>query len=167
MISRFSILLLTLLLIGCAPQTISTPQLTPTSLPSTANEAYDILINFFALLNAGKYNEADALYGGSYEQLQVFNPDVDSSNHAALWAGACERSGLQCLKVRTATFKFLQGDTYIFQVEFSNTDGSLFVLGPCCGADETEMPPVSQFEYRVSRKTPGKFSVIDLPPYVP
>jgi hypothetical protein len=167
LISRFSILPLILFLIGCAPQPISTPQFTPTSLPSTASEAHEALIKFFSLLNSEKYEAADALYGGSYEQLQVFNTDIDSSNHAALWAGACERSGLQCLKVRTATFKFLQGDTYIFQVEFSNTDGSLFVLGPCCGANETEMPPVSQFEYRVSRKTPGKFSVIDLPPYVP
>ncbi|MCI0551542.1 MAG: hypothetical protein L0287_11345, partial [Anaerolineae bacterium] len=73
----------------------------------------------------------------------------------------------QCLLVRTATFKILQGSTYIFQVEFNNADGTLFVRGPCCGANETEMPPVSQFEYRVSMTAPGKFTVMDLPPYVP
>jgi hypothetical protein len=146
---------------------MGTSQPTPTSLPSTASEAHEVLINFFTLLNAGKYEEADALYGGSYEQLQVFNPDVDANDHATLWEKACEMSGLQCLQVRTATFKALQGDTYVFQVEFSNPDSSLFVLGPCCGANETEMPPVSQFEYRISRIAPGKFSVMDLPPYVP
>lgn len=168
MISRFSILLLILLLISsCAPQPKSTSQLTPTLLPSSASEAHEILINFFSLLNAGKYEEADALYSGNYEQLQVFNPDVDANDHATLWERACKMSGLQCLQVRTATFKSLQGDTYVFQVEFNNPDGSLFVLGPCCGANETEMPPVSQFEYRVSRTAPGKFSIMDLPPYVP
>ena len=76
-------------------------------------------------------------------------------------------SGLQCLTVRTATFKNLQGDTYVFQVEFNNPDGSLFILSPCCGADETEMPPVSQFEYKVTRNASGQFMVMDLPPYVP
>ena len=123
------------------------------------------MIDFFELLNAGKYAQADVLYGGSYEQLQVFNPDA--SDHAALWTWACEHWLLQCLKIRTATFKLLSGSTYIFQVEFNNADGTLFVLGPCCGANETEMPPVSQFEYRVSMTAPGKFTVMDLPPYVP
>jgi hypothetical protein len=166
LIPRFSILLL-ILLIGCAPQPISTSQLAPTSLPSTASEAHEVLINFFSLLSAGKYEEAATLYGGSYEQLQVNNPDVDANDHATLLQRACEINGLQCLQVRTATFKSLQGATYVFQVEFSNADGSLFVLGPCCGANETEMPPVSQFEYRVSMTAAGKFSVMDLPPYVP
>jgi hypothetical protein len=48
-----------------------------------------------------------------------------------------------------------------------SSDGSLFVLGPCCGANETEMPPVSQFEYKVTRDASGQFVVMDLPPYVP
>lgn len=156
-------LLIVLFIIGCTPQ----PTLAPTSLPSTAGEAQDVLIQFFNLMNAKQYAEADSLYGGDYEQLQIFNPDVKPADHASLWAGACEQAGLQCLKVGKATFLSLQGDTYVFQVEFSNADGSLFVLGPCCGADETEMPPVSQFEYRVSRADDGTFRVLDLPPYTP
>jgi hypothetical protein len=123
------------------------------------------LIQFFDLLNTKQYAEADLLYGGDYEQLQIFNPNA--ADHVALWESGCERAGLQCLKVRSATFENLQGDTYIFQVEFSNADGSLFVLGPCCGADETEMPPVSLFEYRVARTSDGSFRVMDLPPYTP
>jgi hypothetical protein len=161
---RLTILLI-IFLIGCAPQPASTP--TPTSLPSTASEALEVLVHFFDLLNAKQYAEADLLYGGDYEQLLLSNPEADPTDHALLWTAACERAGLQCLKVRTATFKILQGDTYVFQVEFSNPDGSLFVLGPCCGADETEMPPVSQFEYRVSRAEDGTFRVLDLPPYTP
>jgi len=166
---RFRDLLILLLFIlnGCAPRPTNTPKPTPTSLPSTIAEAHDVLVDFFALLNAGKYAEADALYGGSYEGLWDNNPIVDQSDHAKLLANACEINGYQCLLVRTATFKLLQGSTYIFQVEFNNADGTLFVPGPCCGANETEMPPVSQFEYRVSMTAPGKFTVMDLPPYVP
>ena len=162
---RISIFLLLGVLLGCAPQPVSTP--TPTSLPSTASEAHAVLIEFFDLLNAKQYAEADLLYGGDYEQLQLSNPEADPSDHTLLWTSACERAGLQCLKVREAVFKRLQGDTYIFQVEFSNADGSLFVLGPCCGADETEMPPVSQFEYHVARDNHLRFQVMDLPPYTP
>lgn len=165
MMQRFSIFLLIILLIGCTPQPINTPE--PTSLPSTAEEAQQALISFFSLLNTKKYDEAVSLYGGSYEQLQIFNPEIDPSDHVALWSWVCESRILQCLTVHTATFKNLQGDTYVFQVEFSNPDGSLFVLGPCCGANETEMPPVSQFEYNVTRNASGQFVVMDLPPYVP
>ncbi|MBV6451662.1 MAG: hypothetical protein MHPDNHAH_02408 [Anaerolineales bacterium] len=160
---KYFLLIAALFLASCAPQ--ATPA--PTSLPSTANEAQEVLIQFFELLNAKQYAEADLLYGGEYEQLQVFNSSADPTDHAALWSWSCENAGLQCLKVRAVTFDALQGDAYIFQVEFSNADGSLFVLGPCCGADETEMPPVSQFEYHVTRNNDGKFKVMDLPPYVP
>ena len=126
-----------------------------------------MLVEFFALLNAGKYAEADALYSGEYDVLWSNNPDVEQSDHAKLLENACEINGYQCLKVRTAAFKFLQGNTYTFQLEFSNADGTLFVQVPCCGANATEMPPASQFEYRVSMTAPGKFTIMDLPPYVP
>lgn len=119
------------------------------------------------LLNTGKYDEAVSLYGGEYEALQVFNPEIEPEDHVALWAWACENQLLQCLQVRSATLQHQEGDTYVFQVEFSNPDGSLFILGPCCGADETEMPPVSQFEYKVARTAEGRFVVMELPPYVP
>ena len=162
-----SILLSIFFLISCASQPLSTTEPTPTSLPSTAGEAHEALIAFFSSLSAKNYTEAIPLYGGSYETLQGWNPDLDPSDYTTLWTKACEQNGLQCLQVRTATFEKLQGDTYVFQVEFSNPDGSLFVRGPCCGANETEMPPVSQFEYKVTRNSNGKFVVMDLPPYVP
>jgi hypothetical protein len=164
---RYSVFLTFLLLIGCTSPPASAPQVTPTSLPSTASEAHAALIHFFEFLNTKQYAEADALYGGDYEQLLVFSSDAAHSDHARLWANACELAGLKCLTVRMATFEKLQGDTYVFQVEFSNPDGSLFVLGPCCGANETEMRPVSQFEYEVMRKSNMKFVVMNLPPYVP
>jgi len=166
-VKRFLLFLFAVALIGCASQPAITPQPTQTSLPSTANEAYNVLVNFLTLLHTKNYTDAVSLYGGEYEQLQVFNTEIDPNDHVALWSWACDNQLLQCLEVRSATFEKLIGDSYIFQVEFSNSDGSLFVLGPCCGSNETDMPPVSQFEYTVSRNTDGKFVVMNMPPYVP
>lgn len=126
-----------------------------------------MLVNFLTLLHTRNYADAVPLYGGDYEQLQVFNPQIDPADKAALWAWACDNQLLQCLEVRSATFKTMTGESYIFQVEFNNPDGSLFVLGPCCGANETEMPPVSQFEYTLRLNEEMRFVVLNPPPYVP
>jgi hypothetical protein len=136
-------------------------------MPSTMSEAHDVLVDFLTLLHNKNYAEAVPLYGGEYDQLQVFNTAIDPADHVALWAWACDNQLLQCLEVRSATFKELRGDSYVFQVEFSNPDGSLFILGPCCGANETEMPPVSQFEYTVSQNAEHRYVVMNPPPYVP
>ena len=158
---------LLLVFVGCAPKPISIPQRTETSLPSTASEAYNVLVSFLMLLHTRNYSDAVPLYGGDYEQLQVFNTEIDPNDHLALWTWACDNQLLQCLAVRSVTFQQQVGDSYIFQVEFNNPDGSRFVLGPCCGANETEMPPISQFEYTVSRNADGKFMVMNTPPYAP
>jgi hypothetical protein len=130
-------------------------------------KAAEVLATFFRSLNEKNYAAAVSLYGGEYESLQVFNPEIDPHDQVALWTWACENKLLQCLEVRSAELIHEEGDTYVFQVEFSNPDGSLFVLGPCCGANETEMPPVSQFEYTAMKNAEGKFVVMNLPPYVP
>ena len=166
-------LLILLMLTACSAQEATEPAETsldsqePTSMPSTMSEAHDVLVDFLTLLHNKNYAEAAPLYGGEYEQLQVFNTEIDPADHIALWTWVCDNQLLQCLRVRSATFKELRGDSYVFQVEFSNPDGSLFVLGPCCGANETEMPPVSQFEYTVSRNAEHRYVVMNTPPYVP
>jgi hypothetical protein len=165
-VKQVLVLVLALLLIGCTSQS-SGVRPAATSLPSTAGEAQDTLINFLNLLHTKNYSDAVPLFGGDYEQLQGFTPDIDANDHLALWTWACDNQLLRCLEVRSATFEQQVGDSYVFQVEFSNPDGSLFVLGPCCGANETEMPPVSQFEFTVTRNTDGKFIVMNAPPYVP
>jgi hypothetical protein len=152
---------------SCAVQPAIPTQPAFTSLPSTANEAHKVLTDFLTLLYTKNYAEAVPLYGGEYEALQVFNPELNPNDHIALWMWVCENKLLQCLQVRSTEFMHQEGDTLVFQVEFSNADGSLFVLGPCCGANETEMPPVSQFEFTVTRNADGKFVVMNTPPYVP
>jgi hypothetical protein len=152
---------------SCAAQPAIPTQPTFTPLPSTASEAHDVLINFLTLLYAKNYAEAVPLYGGEYEALEVFNPQIDLNDRVALWTWVCDNKLLQCLEVRSAELTHQEGDTYVFQVEFNNPNGSLFVLGPCCGANETEMPPVSQFEFTVTRNADGKLVVMNTPPYVP
>ena len=163
-------LLIILLFTGCTSLPLTEPATSipePTSLPSTAREAYEVLVNFLTMLHTKHYAAAVPLYGGEYEQLQVFNTEIDPNDQVALWTWACDQQLLQCLEVRSATFQGLRGGSYVFQVEFNNPDGSPFVLGPCCGANETEMPSVSQFEYTVSRNADVKFVVMNMPPYVP
>ena len=115
----FIVLLITFLFISCTVQEISpTPtQFAPASLPSTASEAHDLLIDFLTGLHTKQYAEAVPLYGGEYEQLQVFNPEIDPNDKVALWIWVCDNQLLQCLEVRSTTFKEHVGDSYVFQVE--------------------------------------------------
>lgn len=124
------------------------------------------LVDYFSALSQGQYGKAVALYGGSYESLIDMNPEVNSFDLEGLFENGCTINGLQCLEVRSATLKEQNGDTFLFTVEFSNPDGSLFILGPCCGASATEMPPVEQFTYRVDKKD-GRYLVMDLPILLP
>ena len=159
MIKRYLLLLTILFFAGCAPPV--------TQAASEANEAQTTLLDFLHFLNAGDYEQAVPLYGGNYDALQVFNQEIDPSDSLALWTWVCQNRLLQCLQVRSTTLVNQEDDIYVFQVEFNNPDGSLFVLGPCCGANETEMPPVSQFEFTVTRNAEGRFVVMNTPPYVP
>jgi hypothetical protein len=153
----FIILCQIAVLVSCSPLPVA----------SEADEARNTLVNFLTLLNEGRYEQAAPLYEGEYESLQVFNPQIDPADQVALWAWACDNRLLQCLEVLSVTLQHQEDDTYVFQVEFNNPDGSLFVRGPCCGANETEMPPESQFEFTVVRDAEGKFVVMNAPPYVP
>ncbi len=51
-------------------------------------------------------------------------------------------------------------------VRFLTPGGEVWTLGPCCGATEEEMPPVSEFTFTVRRTSNGS-RVQTLPVYVP
>ena len=160
------VLALTIGLIACQPATAApTANLAPSDDEALA---VDALFTFFDKLQAGDYAEAAAYFGGSYEVLTGYNPEVDPADVATLWRNGYSINGLNCLKARSLT---LAGQPapgeYLFDVEFSTREGELFVLGPCCGVDETQQPPVSVFPIRVVRGEDGGYRVIDLPPYTP
>ena len=131
-------------------------------------KAEEALTNFFKRLNDGKYDQAAILYGGSYEMLQGYNPDLEADDYAGLLKAGCEMNGLVCLEVlNILSVKTSSEGVFSFEIELANPDGSLFELGPCCGATEEEMPPQSSFAVEVVCQENGTCLVIDLPPYMP
>ncbi len=124
------------------------------------------LLTFFTLLHDGRYAEAVPLYGGDYETLRIQNPDIPPDDYAALWQASCTRQTPCLLISRIVEEKLISQDEFEFVVEFVWIDGTLFKLGPCCGATETEMPPVWQFPYTV-KKVDGVFKVLEGPGYIP
>jgi hypothetical protein len=132
------------------------------------DQAEAALRSFFDALNQGDYATAAELYSGSYAVLREYNPDLDPADHPALWERACTMNGFQCLLLGEIIPVEATGKGEItLRVEFLTRSGEVFFLGPCCGADETSMPPVSEFEFRVSQDDSGQYKVLDLPVYVP
>jgi len=160
------LLVLSLNLGGCSSRLPTSHPTPPANMDQ--KDALQALVDFFKLLHAGEYQAGADLYAGSYEWLMGNNPDISPSDPGALLERGCRQNGLMCLAVLTAEpLPSTSPAEYIFQVEFKMEDGSLFVLGPCCGATVTEMPPVSQFQYQVVQREDGSWGVTDLPPYVP
>jgi len=123
---------------------------------------------FFDYLHTGRYEDAVNLYNGSYQVMVDQNPSIDAADHVKLMKSACTVNGFQCLQLKVAGIEYKPSpNEYLFTVQFQNDDGSLFVLGPCCGASETEQPPVSLFEVRVTQVAEGEFRILDMPPYMP
>ena len=145
------------------------------SLPSELNQpaelevqAQAVLTEYYQSLNQGMYERAVVLYGGSYEELEYFNPMIDPGDKAELLRAGCEFNGFMCLPILSSVLVLVENEhEFFFDMEFANPDGSLFVLGPCCGATEEIMPPVSVFSVQVSCDDGGLCYVLDLPPYVP
>ena len=131
--------------------------------------AQGALIGFFEHLNSGDYLLASSLYGGSYEVLAEYNPDLAPEDSAGLFRNACTINGFQCLQVRSVTLQEREAHTgeYRFAVEFLAPDGGRFVLDPCCGASETAMPSRSQFVFTVTQTGEGAYQIQDLPVYAP
>jgi hypothetical protein len=148
--------------------TPSSPGPTPAPpMPDDWQKAQLALQDYFTALSAGQFDRAAGLYGGSYELLLEGNPYLEPHNHAALLGYACQSRYPCGLRVKSIYLKSQSTNQFTFTLEFTNPDGSPFVLGPCCGADATQQPPVSTFDFKVTRKQDGRFLVLDLPVAMP
>jgi hypothetical protein len=140
--------------------------------PSSNNEkelatAQTTLESFFTLLAHGAYEQAAGLYGGDYEGLRSMNTSIPADDYASLWMYGCASNGFQCLGIKNVLKASMdEKGIFYFTVEFQKRNGDLLVIGPCCGADATQMPPRSQFEFTV-RRNKGVFLVLDPPVFVP
>jgi hypothetical protein len=162
------------------PEAEGTPAASPTPLspllpawetppPGASDQALarQALVRFFTFLHYERYGEAAALYGGSYDDLPVVREDLPptAEDKALVWESECAL--LQCLLVSQVVEETqVSPDEFVFLVEFMNEDGSLFVLGPCCGATQAEMPPVWQWPY-TAKRIDGQFKVMAPPVFVP
>jgi hypothetical protein len=162
----FSLLItLTLLLMSCAPQQGKLPS---TETLSDDQLALHVLVSFLNSLHNGKYDNAAQLYGGTFETMIDQNPGVNPNDHSALLRNACTINGTQCLQVKSAVLDKTVSETkFVFKVDFLKADGTIFVLGPCCGGNETDSPSRSVFELSVMKVDKNKFVVMDMPPYSP
>ena len=152
-------------LLGCGPRQGQSPSVGTESDESLARE---VLVAFLERLHDGKYDQAALLYGGSYETMLANNPEIAPGDSPGLLRNACTVNGIQCLRVKSAQLdRQVSEREFVFEVEFLNADGTLFVLGPCCGADESDSPPQSVFYLTVVKVEPDRFAVLDMPPYVP
>jgi hypothetical protein len=132
--------------------------------PPEKDEAEQVLRDYLSALNSGDFTLGAKLYGGDTELLQTWNPDI-TNDLPTLFERACTQNGLVCMLPTTVTYRGTDSSgAYQFLVEFSNSDGTLFRQGPCCG--ETEGPSVTSFLFRVVKIESG-YAVLDLPPYVP
>lgn len=132
------------------------------------SRAQQSLVIFLENLHAGRYEEAAGLYGGNYETMADHNPNLDPDNHIGLLRNACTINGAECLEIKSTTLeREASASEFDFKVEFKKEDGSLFVLGPCCGGNETDTPSQSVFTFTVIKKDNGDFVVMEMPPYMP
>ena len=134
---------------------------------SNEQKAEAAAVEFFERLSSGEYQRAAEMYAGDYAELEYMNPTLPEEDHAALWRNACGINGYQCLPIRQVLeIEKFSLNEYHLKVQFQNPDGSVFILGPCCGADEEEMPPQSEFDvYVIERK--DVFYIVSLPVFVP
>jgi len=161
---RWLLIMSLILLLLSACKSVPLP---PTDIP-IETLARNAMFDYFANLNNAEYDLAVSHYGGTYEVLHGFNPDLDSQDKAALFQAGCERNGLVCMQIMTAKLTS-QPDplAFVYKVSYRGSNNQEFLLGPCCGATETEMPPVRYFEVTVACDIEEVCKVLDLPPYVP
>lgn len=140
-----------------------------------STKAEDALVSFFTYLSNQDFEKALLLLEldeleldgstNSWKSLENFSLPEDRSDKAKVLKRYCEAIGT-CLKAKVIETKKETDDAYNLVVQFQNTDGSTFVLGPCCGATEEEMPPQDRFDFKV-RKINNVFKVATPPIYVP
>jgi hypothetical protein len=166
-IKHLPMLIGSIFLAACIGNPQADPTKTQASPSNDLQDAQESLFSYFEELTNGDYTAAADRYGGELEMLRDWNADIDPADLPALFEAACSRQ-LQCLPVHSIVYaRQVDENNFRFNLEFTNSDGSVFVLGPCCGASETEMPPVSRFDCSVEKRGAEDYKVMCLPVYVP
>lgn len=138
-----------------------------TILPKSDEETVkETLISFFDNLKNGEFEKALAIFElDDWQVIDTFSPPEERDNKAKVLENYCKAVGT-CLKANVLEIKKEKSGEYNLVVQFEREDGSIFVLGPCCGETEETMPPQDKFDFKV-KKIDGVFKVLTPPVYVP
>lgn len=141
-----------------------------TTEPTQTNDlesAKNTLLTYFTLLNDKKYSVAVQYHGSGFEYIQNWNPDIDKNDYPKLLEMGCIKNGLQCLEIsKVLSEKIVSPTEFLFEVQFANDNGTLFMQKQCCGATEQQMPTKDSFEFTV-KKINGNFIITTQPVYIP
>jgi len=142
------------------PKTYFGPLLPSGITPATdLDAAREVMLTFFLDLAYRKYDEAAALYGGTFTDAIALNVVTNSDSPGMAWQNICD--SMFCLPVSDILdSRQLAPDTYEFLVGFGHENGFRFDYGPCCGYFQP-MPSSAWFVYSVIvHKTGGQWKVM-------
>lgn len=157
-----------LILSGCISSNISNDNTTGyESAKEDFEIAQDTLITFFENLSKNEFDKAVNLfssYDSDWENLKVYN-EPDETDRVIIIKNYCNAT-TTCMKAEVLNIRKVKDDEYSMVVRFFKKNGDIYVLGPCCGATEEEMPSQEKFDFTV-KKIEGEFRVTTPPIYVP
>lgn len=136
--------------------------------PDETKAAQQVLVDFFDLARRNKFDEASEfiqLNSDEWEVLASFSDGADTNDRVRLLEDYCSATGT-CMRIKVLSSERLDNEVYRFVIQFMTAGGTLFELGPCCGAEDEELPSQKEFEYDV-KKVGGSFKVITPPLYRP
>lgn len=133
---------------------------------SEEGKAQETVWDYLTYLNQGRYAAAADLYGGAYDVLADWNPDMQRADHAGLLERGCTINGLQCLPVaEISERRNSDPGVFLFYVSFKNPDGTLLELA-LPDDEQSTGQTVSSFPFTVLKSDTG-FKVQELPVYIP
>lgn len=139
----FILISLLFILTGCTEKTEEYPDDPETLMKAYFNSLYD-----------ENYDKVATYYGGTYEELQGYHPQMDNNDHAALFKAYIEITGGQLVKIESIINinEIRTNEEYSFELTFIDKKGNSFREGMV-------------YTYSV-KKVDGRYKVMELPPYL-
>lgn len=124
--------------------------------------AREAMLSFFAALAEWRFDDAAALFGGSYDSYTAMDSSISSDQPGMAWQNICQMEF--CLPVSDILeTRQVASDEFEFLVGFVTDNGIRFDYSICCGNFQPT-PVISWFVYSVKvQKVNGNWMVMDGP----
>jgi hypothetical protein len=149
------------------PQPSFKPLLPSGETPATdVDAARQAMLSFFTDLAEQRYEEAGALFGGSYDIYKIQDESISADQPGMAWQNICQIEF--CLMISDILdSRQVSPDEYEFLVGFVNSNGMRFYYSICCGY-LGPTPPEEWFVYLVTvERVNGKWLVMNGPRPLP